>query len=55
MSVKEFKVVKNEEEYKEEEEKRKERRSATPEEIAEEMKVPVIDRVTPYHKLAYPE
>lgn len=30
-------------------------RTATPEEIAEEMKTPLADRVTPYHHLNYAE
>ena len=40
-------------ETKEEEDRRREERQATPEEIAEEMKVPVADRVTPYHMFTY--
>jgi len=55
MNIREFKAVKTDEEQKEEEERRKQARIATPEEIAEEMKVPVEDRVTPYHKFSYPE
>lgn len=55
VNIKEFKLVKSDEEVVQEEEKRKEMRTATPEEIAEEMKVPVADRVTPYHKLQYEE
>lgn len=50
-----FKAVRSEEEMKVEEEKRKEARTATAEEIAEEMKVGVADRVTPYHSLSYEE
>lgn len=30
-------------------------RTATPEEVAEEMKIPVADRVTPYHMFTYEE
>lgn len=48
-----FKVVKNEEEMKQEEEKRKESRLASKEEIEEEMKISLADRVTPYHNLTY--
>ena len=55
MSIKEFKAVKNEEEQKEDDERKKEARTATPEEVAEEMKVPVEDRVTPYHMYSYEE
>ncbi len=55
MNIREFKAVKTDEEQKEDEERRKQARTATPEEIVEEMKVPVEDRVTPYHKLSYPE
>lgn len=46
-----FRAVKDREEYKEEADKRKEKQmqSITPAEIAEEMKISVEDRVTPYH------
>ncbi|TNV80921.1 hypothetical protein FGO68_gene17410 [Halteria grandinella] len=50
-----FKAVKSEEEVKVEEERRKEARTATAEEVAEEIKVPVVDRVTPYWKYTYEE
>jgi tRNA/tmRNA/rRNA uracil-C5-methylase (TrmA/RlmC/RlmD family) len=53
LNPRDFIKVKNETEEKEEEERRKEARHATPEEIAEEMKVPVADRVTPYHMFTY--
>lgn len=55
MNTREFKEVKNEEEMKEEEEKRKESRVASKEEIEEEMKVSLADRVTPYHSFTYKE
>lgn len=55
MNGKEFKVVKGEEEMKEEEERRKENRVASAEEIAEEMKISVEERVTPYYKMTYEE
>jgi hypothetical protein len=40
---------------KEEEDRRKESRVASKEEIQEEMKVSLEDRVTPYAKYSYPE
>jgi hypothetical protein len=55
LNPRDFIKVKNESEEKEEEERKKEARQATPEEIAEEMKVPVADRVTPYHRFTYEE
>ena len=55
MQARDFTEVKNEEEMKEEEEKRKESRLASKEEIEEEMKVSLADRVTPYHALSYKE
>ena len=55
MNPREFKPVKSEEEQREDEERRKESRQATPEEIEQEMKVPLADRVTPYHHLSYAE
>ena len=53
LNPRDFIKVKNESEEREEEERKKEARHATPEEIAEEMKVPVADRVTPYHRFTY--
>lgn len=57
VNSREFKPVKDREEIKEEGERKKERqmKSLTAEEIAEEMKISVEDRVTPYHHLTYPE
>ena len=49
-----FKEIRSEEQIREDNERRKESRSATAEEIAEEMKVPLADKVTPYHHLDYP-
>jgi len=53
MYPRDFTKIKNDIETKEEEDRRREERQATPEEIAEEMKVPVADRVTPYHMFTY--
>ena len=55
INPKDFKPIKSDEEQRVYEEKRKESRNATPEEIAEEMKTPLADRVTPYHHLTYAE
>lgn len=55
INPKDFKPIKSDEEQRVYEEKRKESRNATPEEIAEEMKIPLADRVTPYHHLTYAE
>lgn len=55
LNPRDFKTVKTDEELRVDDEKRKESRQATAEEIAEEMKVPLDDRVTPYHKLSYEE
>ena len=55
INIREFKTVRSEEEQRADDEKRKENKVATPEEIAEEMKVPLADRVTPYHRLTYEE
>ena len=55
INQRDFKPVKDKEEMKEDAERRKEKQmqSVTPEEIAEEMKISVEDRVTPYHHLEY--
>ena len=50
-----FKAIKSDKQERVYEEKRREMRNATAEEIAEEMKVPLADRVTPYHHLTYAE
>jgi len=55
LNSRDFKPVKSAEETQEEAERLKESRAATAEEIAEEMKVPLADRVTPYHHLSYEE
>lgn len=55
LNSKDFKAVKSDEDMKIDAEKRKENMTATPEEVAEEMKVPLADRVTPYHNLTYEE
>lgn len=55
MYPRDFTKIKNDVETKEDDERRREERQATPEEIAEEMKVPVADRVTPYHMFTYEE
>ena len=55
INPKDFKPITSDEEQRVYEEKRKESRNATPEDIAEEMKIPLADRVTPYHHLTYAE
>lgn len=55
LNSRDFKPVKTMEEQQEEAERLKESRTATAEEIAEEMKVPLADRVTPYHHMTYAE
>lgn len=47
--------MKSEEEVRVDEARKKEARTATAEEVAEEMKVGVADRVTPYHMFTYEE
>ena len=55
INPKDYWRVKDREEMKEESERKKERQiqSVTKEEIEEEMKISVEDRVTPYHNIEY--
>eukprot|EP00347_Sterkiella_histriomuscorum_P007969 403346871 len=57
INAKEYKPVKDREGMRQDADRKKERQiqNITPEEIAEEMKISVEDRVTPYHHLDYPE
>ena len=50
---KHFRALRSEEQMREDEDRKKESRTATKEEIEEEMKISVEERVTPYYQMTY--